>query len=157
MLLNQAPVYLIIIIRSSVTSVLFTIWLIEALHAVKQFNFSRKQSQAELRVPDVYQGVVLESTPVQRTGLRQNWEEGEIQLRCKPDSASQQHRVLRNLKQNTEVTCLSGEGCDLGMQVGGRVWPWSESRGRGVTGVRLLKSPESAGSRAGTKKQQAPR
>lgn len=79
-------------------SMLLTVWLIKALHSIKQFGFSRKQIQPEFRVPDVYQGVVLESTPKQRRGQRQNWEEGEIQLRCKPDSANQRCRVLRNLK-----------------------------------------------------------
>lgn len=98
MLLNQAPAYLFILIRASVTQYFSLSDSSKALHSIKQFGFSRKQIQPEFRVPDVYQGVVLESTPMQRRGQRQNWEEGEIQLRCKPDGANQWCRVLRNLK-----------------------------------------------------------
>lgn len=111
MLLNQAPAYLFFIVQASVTQYFSLSDSSKALHAIKQFGFSRKQIQPEFRVPDVYQGVVLESTPMQRRGQRQNWEEGEIQLRCMPDGC-------QPMVQGAQELEIEGRG---GLPVWGRV------------------------------------
>lgn len=112
MLLNQAPAYLFFIVQqASVTQYVSLSDSSKALHAIKQFGLSRKQIQPEFRVPDVYQGVVLESTPMQRRGQRQNWEEGEIQLRCMPDGCQPTVQGAQELE-------IEGRG---GLPVWGRV------------------------------------